>query len=488
MHHSFASSSSDAGGHESVHHPSGDLEDATEIVRDELDPKVQNHERRLLRKLGLSFFLFGLINNVLYVIILSAALDLVPPSTPKGIIAFCNIAPGLAAKIGWPYILKGRIRYAKRILGCCILSVLGMLVVAAFDMLTMRLLGIALASLSSGLGELTFLQLSTTYTPPSVGGHGVGYFASGTGAAGLVGAFLWWEVRGLGVRIGVGLSSVMPFVIPLTYFLLLPPTSAFVYSLSSVSEETSAIPAAAIPYTPLAQAETEFEGEEEGSFPAGPKQHVSLSASDKWRLLRPLLIKFMLPMFSVYLFEYTINQGVAPTLLYPVPSSQNYPFLSHIIHSTRDYYPLWQLVYQTTVFLSRSSISVGIPPLPLRLLPVPSILQGVILLILSFEAAVGSFSSDSEGLNVLFVFLLISLEGICGGSAYVNVYYRINQERPDPDVRDVERAKQEREFKIGSIGLADSSGILTASLLAVPTELALCKAQIARGKLLCKGL
>jgi hypothetical protein len=34
------------------------------------------------------------------------------------------------------------------------------------------------------------------------------YFASGTGAAGLVGAFLWWEVRGLGVRVGVGLSSV----------------------------------------------------------------------------------------------------------------------------------------------------------------------------------------------------------------------------------------------------------------------------------------
>ena len=34
------------------------------------------------------------------------------------------------------------------------------------------------------------------------------YFASGTGAAGLVGAFLWWELRVLGVRTGVGLSSV----------------------------------------------------------------------------------------------------------------------------------------------------------------------------------------------------------------------------------------------------------------------------------------
>ena len=34
------------------------------------------------------------------------------------------------------------------------------------------------------------------------------YFASGTGAAGLVGAFLWWELRNFGVRVGVGLSSV----------------------------------------------------------------------------------------------------------------------------------------------------------------------------------------------------------------------------------------------------------------------------------------
>jgi len=37
------------------------------------------------------------------------------------------------------------------------------------------------------------------------------YFASGTGAAGLVGAFLWWELRKLGVQLGIGLSSVCLF-------------------------------------------------------------------------------------------------------------------------------------------------------------------------------------------------------------------------------------------------------------------------------------
>ncbi|KAI0059950.1 batten's disease protein Cln3 [Artomyces pyxidatus] len=443
-------------------------------------------DRRNLIKLGSAFFIFGLFNNVLYVIILSAALDLVPPSTPKGIIAFCNITPSLLAKLGWPYILKGRIRYAKRLIGCCLLSVVGMIVVAAFEMLPMRLLGIGLASFSCGLGELTFLQLSTTYHPPSVGGRSVGYFASGTGAAGLVGAFLWWEIRGFGVRTGVGLSAILPFTIPLTYFLLLPRPASFssAHLPSAYDDESIGAPLTA-PYTPLPVDE-----DDDASVPDSAELHKSvgpLSLSDKWSLAKPLLLRYMFPLFCVYLFEYTINQGIAPTLLYPVPSPESYPLLSHIIHSVRDYYPLWQLVYQLTVFLSRSSISLGLPPLPYRLLYSPAILQACILLALAYESAAGFFSDASEGSSITLIFLLISVEGICGGLAYVNVFYRVNQEPLNPNA-EPERAKQEKEFKIGSIGLSDSLGILSASLLAVPTEIELCKAQVSRGKTLCRGL
>ena len=114
-----------------------------------LTERDSGDKRRLLQQLGFAFFVFGLFNNgellsqiqtleifwhvfaVLYVIILSAALDLVPPSTPKGIIAFCNIAPALVAKVGWPYFLKGRIQYTKRLIGCCVLSFLGMIVSGA---------------------------------------------------------------------------------------------------------------------------------------------------------------------------------------------------------------------------------------------------------------------------------------------------------------------------------------------------------------------
>ncbi|KAI0000431.1 batten's disease protein Cln3 [Russula vinacea] len=391
-----------------------------------------SEQRRNLFRLSLSFFLFGLINNVLYVIILSAALDLVPPSTPKGIIAFWNITPSIVAKFSWPYILKGRIRYARRLIGCCFLSVTGMIVVASSAGLSGRLFGIGCASLASGLGELTFLQLSTTFHPPSVAGRGVGYFASGTGAAGLVGAFLWWEIRGLGVRIGVGLSSVLPLVIPLTYFLLLPRPHAF---------STLVLP----------------EIEEFVSSRSEYAQLPALSIGDKWQLLKPMIPRYMMPLFFVYLFEYTINQGVAPTLIYPIPTLESSPVFGRIV-----------CIFHLVVYLTQShciSLSLisfpWLPALPTRAIPIPSIIQGFLLITLSSESALGYFP---ESLAPGLVFLLISLEGICGGLSYVNAYFH------------------------GAIGLADSLGILAASLVAMPTEISLCRAQVARGRSLCQEL
>lgn len=154
---------------------------------------------------ALSFFVFGTINNVLYVVILSAALDLVDKETPKGIILLANILPALMSKLGWPYFVHGEVRYRRRIASCSSLSFLGILVclwsfplyprdprayfvgnsqiVAASDGLFLRLLGIGIASFSSGLGEMTYLQLATTYSmeaEDSLGGVAVGWFSSGT--------------------------------------------------------------------------------------------------------------------------------------------------------------------------------------------------------------------------------------------------------------------------------------------------------------------
>ena len=74
------------------------------------------------------------------------------------------------------------------------------------------------------------------------------------------------------------------------------------------------------------------------------------------------------------------------------------------------------------------------------------------------------------------------------------MYHRVNQDaeassRVELDSEERrERARQEREFKIGSIGVADGAGILLASIVSVPTEVELCRAQVGRGRTLCKGL
>lgn len=69
----------------------------------------------------------------------------------------------------------------------------------------------------------------------------------------------------------------------------------------------------------------------------------------------------------------------------------------------------------------------GIPPIPSKFLCIPALIQLMVLIILGFESATGLFESAGsiaspdtegwEGASVAAVFLLIAMEGICGGLA-----------------------------------------------------------------------
>ncbi|PWN46491.1 hypothetical protein IE53DRAFT_304619, partial [Violaceomyces palustris] len=286
------------------------------------------------RSLNASFFLFGLLNNSLYVVILTAALELLPKGVPTGLVSLANIAPALVAKAVWPYLLKGRVRYTKRVSSCASLSFVGMMIISLFPSLHLRLLGISLASFSSGLGELTFLQLSTRYSPkPSsssskldltnFAGDGVGWFASGTGAAGLVGAAAWWIVRPLGVKLGLAILSLLPGLMVGAYLFLLPSPEALLGGRAEEEGEQG---------RRYRQARGEI-------VRGGAVLAVRISFSEKMQLLKPMLWPYILPLVTVYFAEYTINQGVAPTLIYELPTRSQHPLLSLVIKKLSDYYP-----------------------------------------------------------------------------------------------------------------------------------------------------
>ncbi|KAI9636806.1 putative basic amino acid transporter [Dioszegia hungarica] len=494
--------------------PSSDMRDAghagSEGDEDEedVDAFIAAHDssqdatggRYLRPRLFASFLIFGLLNNVLYVIILSAALDLVGADTPKGVVAFFNIFPALLAKVGWPLISNGKIRYGRRVAFCTTVSWLGIVTIAFSQTVPPRLFGIALASLSSGLGELSFLQMTTTYPSRAASQTALGAWSTGTGAAGIAGAGLWWLLRGLGVKGGLGISSFLPLFFPFTYIFLLPAQKHF-------HESTNA-------YQPLATDSTAQEvyredpaanrdPDEDGLYPKTQSAPLRLMTTEKLALIRSLFVPFMLPLGLVYTAEYMINSGVAPTLVFPVPTAGIW---STVFKSPRDYYPFWSLTYQTFVFISRASLSLGLPPLPLRLLPLPTIIQTLNLFLLSLQASrfilssappspstPTSISAESSGESgtITRVFLLICLEGLCGGAAYVNAFYhvgRMGQDEAAEGGEGEEKRKMEREFRIGATGGADSCGILFASLLSMPLETSLCAAQIERGRTLCRDL
>ncbi|OCF35698.1 protein BTN1 [Kwoniella heveanensis BCC8398] len=489
---------------------------ANEDPTDKLYRSSTTTTKHAQKRLFAAFMIFGLLNNVLYVIILSAALDLVPSTTPKGIVALFNILPALLTKVVWPLVSNGKIRYTRRVGFCTCVSWLGIMTIAFSKSLTPRLLGISMASLSSGLGELTFLQLTTTLPTKSTSKTALGAWSSGTGFAGIAGAGIWWLLRGLGVKGGLGLSSVLPLFFPLTYKFLLPSFSSLgpdpsdssrgLYQPLATDAARPSILITPPSQDPVPRSNDDVDDEDDtAAIRARAKRtgssgssHLRLSTAEKLTLLRPLVLRYMVPLAAVYVEEYVINSGVAPTLVFPLPTSGIW---SMLFKSPRDYYPFWSLTYQTFVFLSRSSLSLSIPPIPLRFLPLPSIIQFFVLSALYIQAKHFIFSSPaytppspppSSGVDrtIGMVFLLICIEGLCGGLGYVNTFYHVAREGEDENDGPGEEGKgaMEREFRIGAVGAADSTGILFASLISMPLEIALCNAQIEQGRTMCRDL
>lgn len=162
----------------------------------------------------------GLINNVLYVIILSAALDLVGPSVPKGVVLLADIIPSFLVKLCAPYFIHV-VPYPIRTILMAAISTTGMLLIALTPPNTIgtKMSGVALASFSSGFGELSFLSLTHYYGQFSLAAWG-----SGTGGAGLIGAgaYVFLTSVGFGVRNTLLVSSLLPIILLFNFFVVLP--------------------------------------------------------------------------------------------------------------------------------------------------------------------------------------------------------------------------------------------------------------------------
>ncbi|KAF6810292.1 Protein BTN1-like protein 2 [Colletotrichum plurivorum] len=411
-----------------------------------------------------AFWLLGLINNVLYVIILSAAQDLVGSSVPKGVVLLADVLPSFLTKLVAPYFIH-RVPYALRVVVLIALSVCGMLLVALTPpekSVAVKMVGVVIASLSSGGGELSFLGLTHYYGPMSLAGWG-----SGTGAAGLVGAGLyvvltdWW---GFGVRNSLLFSACLPSIMFVSFFFILPKGPlregrkeyAAVPGQDLDDEDVGELPRDAASSALLAPGP----GVTSTAYSVGAQQHGDASFATNLRRAKALFFPYMLPLLLVYVAEYTINQGVAPTLLFPLDES---PF-----REFREFYPFYGFLYQLGVFISRSST----PFVRIHRLYVPSMLQVGNLALLTAHAMLWFLPS------VYVVFAIVFWEGLLGGAVYVNTFAEIMESVPAED----------REFSLGATSVSDSGGICIAGFLGILLEVRLCSWQVANGRDWCRKI
>lgn len=376
-----------------------------------------------------------------------------------------DVLPSFFTKLIAPYFIH-RVPYSIRILVFVAGSSTGMLLIALTPpdkSVGIKMAGVVFASLTSGGGELSFLGLTHYYGQMSLAAWG-----SGTGAAGLVGAGLYVVLTdwlAFSVKASLLASAFLPVIMLISFFVILPQ--------GPLREGAAAKEYHAVPERDLEQDGMEdLPTDNAASSLLAPGPAVALTAfstsahdtkAKLWanlRRTRSLFFPYMLPLFLVYVAEYSINQGVSPTLLFPLESS---PFTEF-----RAFYPFYGFLYQLGVFISRSSIAF----IRIRHLYLPSFLQVGNLVLLTLHALFFFIPS------VYIIFIVVFWEGLLGGAVYVNTFAEIMEEIPASD----------REFSLGATSVSDSAGICIAGFIGMGIEPYLCNFQVQHGRDWCKKI
>ncbi|XP_034045586.1 battenin isoform X2 [Thalassophryne amazonica] len=412
-----------------------------------------------------AFWLLGLCNNFAYVVMLSAAHDILqkqesgnstgsigttlvtnfanasssnssrydcnPVSTAAVLLA--DILPTLIIKLVAPFVIH-KVPYGFRVLFCVFMAGLSFLLVSFSSAVWMSILGVIFASIGAGLGELSFLSLTAFFSRNVLEGWG-----SGTGGAGVAGAFLYssFTQAGLSPRETLLIMLVIPFLMLISYFFLLVSPPSLPQWKRSETECLAVWPEE----RQHLMDESDDKEQQEESTREGTRSSP-LSCTEKLHVIKGLL-KFVLPLGLVYFAEYFINQGLMELLYFPD---------FYLTHAAQ--YRWYQTLYQVGVLVSRSSLCC----VKIRKLWALSLLQVVNAVFLLFAVRYLFLPS------AWVVFVVILYEGLLGGAAYVNTFYFISMETAD----------RYREFAMAVASVGDSFGIALAGLAAFPVHTHFC--------------
>ncbi|PAV81319.1 hypothetical protein WR25_09317 isoform J [Diploscapter pachys] len=298
------------------------------------------------------------------------------------------------------FFFKLIIIFSARVFTIICLQAIAYFVVAFSSTIAMSLAGVVITSLGCGLGEITFLALTAHFHKSAIGG-----WSSGTGGAGLIGSFSYAfltepKMGDLSPKVALLIQLFIPVLFFAAYFIVLviPDT---VYR-PSLPPTTWLVPKN---YDEFIQKDRK-----EGDPILSKVPQREITFKEKIFLIKPLL-HLMIPLSTVYVGEYLINQGTTQLIFFKCSKSFGL--------SKNSQYRWYQVLYQFGVFISRSSIKfIELPTLVLYMLPVLQLLNMTFFIL---EARYWFVP------HIAIIFAMIVFEGLFGGSSYVNTFHKIHK-------------------------------------------------------------
>lgn len=397
--------------------------------------KPSEKERERLRTVA-AFFVFGALIYATYSLVIAGAQDILAGTfIQTSMVLVADIGPYFVVTLIAPYFMQ-KIPYFVRIATVFLTGIGGFLMLAFAKQVHWKLMGVGIASFGYGVGEVTFLALTSFYHEVTVSAY-----SAGTGA-GFIIAPLYYTAMTTWACVSPNATILIMAAMLLLIFVCY-------YAMDKKHLGSPSSPAASEcggrKYTPI---ETD-DAQAEETKSEDSENNDSLSYQEKFMIISQMLPN-LIPIFIAWFSEYMIIQSVITTLAFP-----NAPF------RPRDHYQYYIFVFLGGEVVGRSYLVVlsyvkaeWAEKAKFPYLWVLSTIEVMHLLFFVFSAWYRFLPS------VWIVLVLSFTGGVTIGVFFVNALAFFRDRFDD----------RYKEFAMGYIVVAMGGGTFTASLVGLVTE------------------
>ncbi|XP_031559248.1 protein BTN1-like [Actinia tenebrosa] len=388
-----------------------------------------------------AFFVFGALIYAMYSLIIAGAQDILAGTyIQTSMVLVANIGPYVVVTFVAPYFMKN-IPYFVRICFVFLTGAVGFIVIVCSKEVEWKLIGIGLASLGYGVGEVSFLALTSYFHSSALSAYSVG-----TGV-GFVAAPLYYTAMTTWLCISPKVTMLI-----MAGMLLLLFVCYNIMDKKHLDTSTQPTTCEDVAYTKLPDQEPESESNETSPNTKASifVERDSLTWKEKMSAMRTIFSLTLIPLFAAWLSEYLIIQSVLTTIAFTNASFR-----------PRDHYQYYIFVFMLGEVFGRSYSAVvsylkpsWISSPTWKQLWALSIIEILHLLFFIFE----SWYRFLPGVSV--VLLLCLSAGVVIGMLFncVLVFFRESFDQ------------KHREFIMGYSVCAMGAGILTAALVGLYVE------------------